>query len=140
MVRASLVNAVAEEVAFRGYLQGALEPRVGGAAAIAITALVMAPAHGATQGFVWPTFVFYLAVDAMLGATAYLTDSVLPGIATHAFGILVFFTLVWPNDSARQPLTAGSAADVWLWLHAAQAVLFAGLSLWAFARLAQRAA
>ncbi|MFI5315630.1 MAG: CPBP family intramembrane glutamic endopeptidase [Myxococcota bacterium] len=135
LAMASLVNSVAEEVAFRGYLQGELERRIGGAAAIAITALVMAPAHAATQGFVWPTFAFYLAVDAMLGASAYITDSILPGIATHAFGILVFFTLVWPHDAGR-PAPAG---DVWLWIHAAQTVAFGGLSLWAFARLAKRA-
>jgi membrane protease YdiL (CAAX protease family) len=139
LLMASLVNSVAEEVAFRGYLQGELERAVGGAAAVAVTALVMAPAHAATQGFVWPTFAFYLAVDAMLGATAYITDSVLPGIATHAFGILVFFTLVWPYDSARPALAGGGAEDVWLWIHAAQALVFGGLSLWAFARLAKRA-
>jgi membrane protease YdiL (CAAX protease family) len=58
LVMASIVNAVAEEAGLRGYLQGLLETDVGGPAAILITALVIAPGHGLSQGFAWPTFVF----------------------------------------------------------------------------------
>ena len=52
---ASLVASTAEEAGFRGYLQGLLEPRVGGPAAVLITALAMEPGHGLTQGFAWPS-------------------------------------------------------------------------------------
>jgi len=51
LTMSSLVNGVTEEVAFRGYLQGELEPELGGVAAVALTALVMAPAHASSQGF-----------------------------------------------------------------------------------------
>ena len=136
LVMGSLVGAVSEEAAFRGYFQGLLEgccrrcgrhphhsPGDG------------AGAHAQTQGFVWPTLLFYAVVDVMLGATAYLTQSILPGIATHAIGLLVFFTLVWPGDVIRQ-VVGGGTTELWFWLHAAQTLLFAVLAILAFIHLA----
>jgi membrane protease YdiL (CAAX protease family) len=134
LVMGSLVGAVGEEAAYRGYFQGILEVNVGGVAAILITALVMAPEHAQTQGFVWPTLVFYLVVDVMLGATAFLTQSILPGIVTHGIGLLVFFTLVWPGDMIRQVIGRGDA-NVWFWIHSAQTLGFAMLAIFAFIRL-----
>ncbi|HEV2235468.1 MAG TPA: CPBP family intramembrane glutamic endopeptidase [Ktedonobacterales bacterium] len=136
LVMGSRVGAVAEESAFRGYLQGILEGTVGGVAAILITALVMAPEHAQTQGFVWPTLLFYIVVDVMLGATALLTQSVLPGIVTHSIGLLVFFTLVWPGDVIRQAI-GGGTTDLWFGLHGAQTVVFAVLATLAFIHLAR---
>jgi hypothetical protein len=34
----------------------------------------------------------------MLGTSAYLTKSTLPGVVVHAIGLLTFFSLVWPED------------------------------------------
>jgi membrane protease YdiL (CAAX protease family) len=138
LVMASLSGALAEEAAFRGYFQGMLERRVGGAAAIAIAALVIAPGHAQTQGFVWPTLLFYLCVDGMLGVMAYLTNSILPGILVHGIGLLIFFTLVWPGDIIRQMVGHGDAS-LWFWIHIAQVVVFAALALLAFSRLARSA-
>ena len=137
LVMASLVNAVAEEALFRGYLQGTLEGRVGGLAAILITMLLMAPEHAVTQGFVWPTLLFYFAVDVMLGVTAYLTQSIVPGIVTHSVGLLVFFTLVWPGDMLRR-FIGQFDANAWLWIHSAQVIVFAALAILAFLQLARR--
>jgi membrane protease YdiL (CAAX protease family) len=139
LVMASLVNAVAEEASFRGYFQGALEGRLGGPSAILLVALVMFPEHATTQGFVWPTLLFYLCVDAMLGTIVYLTQSILPGIVVQGLGLLVFFTLVWPGDALRQLISVGDAST-WLWLHVAQTVVFGGLALLAFTRLAKASA
>lgn len=136
LVMASLVNALVEEAVFRGYLQGTLERQIGGLSAIALTTLVMAPEHALTQGFVWPTIVFYVAVDLMLGATAYFTQSILPGIIIHFAGLLVFFSLVWPGDMLRDLIGQFDAAT-WLWIHSAQVVVFAALALLAYARLFQ---
>lgn len=135
---ASLSGAVAEEAAFRGYFLGLLERRVSRPAAVLMAALVIAPGHALTQGFVWPTLVFYLCVDLMLGALAALTDSILPGIAVHGMGLLVFFTLVWPGDVLRRLVGHGSA-EVWLWVHGAQVIVFASLALIGFVRLARSA-
>ncbi len=135
LVMASLVGAITEEAAFRGYFQGALEGTVGGVGAILITALVMAPEHALTQGFVWPTLLFYAIVDVMLGATAFLAQSILPGIVTHAIGLLAFFTLVWPADVIRQVAGHGTT-ELWFWIHVAQTLVFAGLAILAFIHLA----
>jgi membrane protease YdiL (CAAX protease family) len=130
---ASLSGAITEEVAFRGYFQKTLEMK-GGPLVVIVTALVMAPAHALTQGFLWPILLFYLLVDAMLGAMAYLTDSILPGIVIHALGLFIFFTLIWPSDSTRR-LIFESGADIWFWIHGAQAIVFAVAALLAFKRL-----
>ncbi len=138
LVMASLVNGIVEESLFRGYVQGILEGQVGGLAAILITAVAMSPEHSITQGFVWPTIVFYLLVDVMLGVSARLCQSIAPGIVTHSVGIFVFFTAVWPGDLLRQAFEQGDTT-AWLWIHSGQALLFGALSIVAFARLAQLA-
>jgi membrane protease YdiL (CAAX protease family) len=138
LVMASLVGAFVEEAGFRGYLQVALERELSAPVAVAIAAMALLPGHGATQGFAWPTVVFYLLVDVMLGATAYLCNSVWPGVVVHAGGLLIFFTLVWPFDSRRPPIGSG-ATDWWFWLHVAQAAVFSVLAILAFRWLARLA-
>jgi membrane protease YdiL (CAAX protease family) len=133
---ASLVASVTEEAGFRGYFQVVLEQRVGGPAAIVISALVMAPGHGSTQGFLWPTLLFYFLVDTMFGVMAYLTNSILPGIVIHGMGLLIFFSVVWPQDTSRR-LVAEGGADAWFWTHTAQAIIFAALAILAFRHLAR---
>jgi membrane protease YdiL (CAAX protease family) len=133
---ASLVGSATEEAGFRGYFQSLLEERVRGPLAILIAALVIAPGHGLTQGFAWPTMMFYLFVDVMFGTTAYLTHSILPSLVVHFMGLAVFFTMVWPNDAARQ-LVVADGADRWFWIHVAQSLIFALLAILAFGRLAR---
>jgi len=133
---ASLAASVAEEACFRGYFQSALEARVGGFAAILIAILVISPGHGFTQGFVWPTMVFYFFVDAVFGTLAYLCDSILPGIVVHTIGLFIFFAGIWPFDASRH-LVSNGGADVWFWLHMGQTVIFAILAFLAFRQLAR---
>ncbi len=133
---AGLIGGVTEEVGLRGYLQQRLERRLPWPLAIALTALVAAPAHAATQGFVWPTMLFYLFADATYGVTATLTKSVIPGIVAHALGLIAFFAFVWPYDHARRVVSLASAGSDFWGLAAAMLVL-AGLAIWAFARLAK---
>ncbi len=73
--------------------------------------------------------VFWFALVALV------TNSILPGIAVHVLGDLVFFTLVWPNDADRRLVWEGGTG-VWFWLHAVQAVVFAILAILAFRGLA----
>lgn len=136
---AALVGAVTEEAGFRGYFQGVLEREFNGPAAIVIAAVVMAPGHGLTQGFVWTTMLFYFFVDVIFGMLAYITKSILPGIVVHAVGLLIFFSLVWPYDATRR-LVSDGGADAWFWAHLAQAIVFTVLAVLAFRRLAQKKA
>ena len=139
LAMAAVSGAVSEEAGFRGYFQGTLEKYLPGPIAILVCALVMAPEHALTQGFVWPVLLFYLLVDAMLGVSAWLTKSILPGIAIHAVGLFVFFALVWPQDKHRE-LIWQSGADHWFWIHLAQAIVFAVLGIILFRRVAREAA
>jgi membrane protease YdiL (CAAX protease family) len=134
----AISGAVSEEAGFRGYFQGTLERRGLGLASILVSALVMAPEHALTQGFIWPTMLFYLLVDLMLGALAYLTKSIRPGVVVHAIGLFVFFALVWPHDGARR-LVWRDGADLWFWIHLGQVVVFAVLGAAALARVARLA-
>jgi membrane protease YdiL (CAAX protease family) len=134
IVMACLVSSLPEEAAFRGYFQGFLERKLSGPAAIIVSSFVMTPAHCLTQGFFWPVILFYLLVDSMLGTMAYLTKSILPGIAVHFLGLLLFFTAIWPYDSSRRAV-GDAASDLWFWIHVGQFVICGGLALVAFRRL-----
>ena len=133
LITAAAVGAVFEEAGFRGYFQGTLERVLPGWTAILVTALLMAPEHAVTQGFVWPAMLFYLLVDLMLGTSARLAKSILPGTAIHALGLLMFFAVIWPNDATR-PFVPRDGAGIWFWIHVAQAVLFGTACIAAFAR------
>jgi membrane protease YdiL (CAAX protease family) len=135
LVTSAVAGAICEEVGMRGYLQGRLERSLPPPAAIVIAALVLAPGHALTQGFVWPILLFYFLADVTYGATAWLTDSILPGIVAHGVGLLVFLALIWPHDAARAHILAGG--DAWFWIHAAQALVCGGLAVGAFWRLAR---
>jgi membrane protease YdiL (CAAX protease family) len=130
----SVAAPLTEEPAFRGYCQVILERSFRGPAAVLISSALFALAHGPTQGFLWPKLLFYFLVGVVFGATAYLTNSILPAIPGHVIGLLIFFTLVWPHDAARRLVWDGGP-DPWFWLHVAQTIAFAGLALWAFQRL-----
>jgi hypothetical protein len=80
--------------------------------------------------------LFYLLVDVMFGTTAYLTSSILPSLVIHAVGLVVFFSLIWPNDPTRG-LAEGSGADPWFWIHVAQTIIFGVLAILGFNQLAR---
>jgi membrane protease YdiL (CAAX protease family) len=134
LIMSLLVSSMAEEAGFRGYFQGNLEKRFSAPVAILIAAVVIAPAHGLTQGFVWTTILFYFLVDITFGTLAYLTNSILPGTIVHIMGLLVFFTLIWPSDISRRLIWDGGM-DLGFWFSLLQAVIFTALAIWAFNHL-----
>lgn len=136
LVMAALVSSLAEEAGFRGYFQDALERKVRGPVAIVIMSLVIAPAHGLTQGFLWPIVLWYFCADVMFGAMAYFTKSILPSAVVHSIGLLIFFTLVWPYDAQRQVVWE-TGATTGFWINVAQAIIFSTLALLAFSQLAR---
>jgi membrane protease YdiL (CAAX protease family) len=132
-VMASLVAPFAEEAAFRGYFQVALERQFRGMTAVMISSLVFALAHLA-HGILWPKLLVYFMAGVVFGSIAYFTNSTLPAIAPHIMGDLAFFTLIWPYDANRR-IVLRSGADLWFWTHVIQAVGFTALAVWAFRRL-----
>ncbi|HKV04006.1 MAG TPA: CPBP family intramembrane glutamic endopeptidase [Candidatus Acidoferrales bacterium] len=134
LVMSSLVSPVSEEAAFRGYCQVVLERKFPGAAAVLVSSVFFALAH-LTQGFYLSKLSVYFLAGVVLGLIAYLTKSLLPGIAVHIVADLTFFTLVWPFDAKRRLVWEGGA-DAWFWIHVAQTVVFAALAIVAFRKVA----
>jgi membrane protease YdiL (CAAX protease family) len=133
LIIAILVSPLSEEAAFRGYFQVVLERNFAAPAAILISSLFFALEH-LTQGFWLPKlFVYYLG-GVGFGITAYLTKSILPGIAVHILADLTFFTTVWPFDSTRR-LVWQSGPDALFWIHAGQAIVFTILAVLAYRQL-----
>jgi membrane protease YdiL (CAAX protease family) len=135
---ASLAAPLTEEPAFRGYCQGILERQFRAPTAVIISSILFSLVHGPTQGFLWPKLLVYFLVGVMFGTTACLADSILPNIPVHFFGLLIFFTLIWPRDATRG-LLAENGADAWFWIHLAQTVVFTVLAILAYVRLAKTA-
>ena len=126
---ASLIGITTEEAGFRGYFQSRWKKESGAPLAILTAALVIAPGHGLSQGFAWPTVLFYLFVDVMFGTMASLANSILPGIVVHFVGLVVFFTLVWPHDATRR-FVKEDGSDPWFWIHVRSGAL--SLRRWRF--------
>ena len=136
MVMIALVSPFSEEAAFRGYCQSILERTFRGpAASVLLSALLFALAH-LTQGFFLPKLFVYFLAGVVLGAAAYVTRSILPGIPVHIMADLTFLIFVWPYDAQRRVIWE-TGADGWFWLHVAQALLFTVLTLLAFRQLAR---
>lgn len=135
LVMGSLVSPLSEETGFRGYSQLMLQRDVRPAAAIIISSIFFALGH-LNHGVLWPKLLVYFLVGVTFGAIATLTNSILASIPVHIVGDLVFFLFVWPHDAARR-LVWESGPDGWFWAHVAQALVFTGLALLAFRRLAK---
>ena len=135
---ASLAAPLTEEPAFRGYCQVILERQFRPPTAVIISSILFSLAHGPTQGFLWPKLLVYFFVGVMFGTTAHLANSIVPNIPVHFFGLLIFFTLIWPRDATRG-LLAETGADAWFWIHLAQAAVFTVLAILAYVRLAKTA-
>ena len=138
MGMASLAAPLTEEPAFRGYCQVILERQFRAPTAVIISSILFSLVHGPTQGFLWPKLLVYFLVGVMFGTTAHLANSIVPNIPVHFFGLLIFFTLVWPRDASRG-LVAENGADAWFWIHLVQAVVFTVLAILACVRLAKSA-
>jgi membrane protease YdiL (CAAX protease family) len=130
----SLVSPFAEESGFRGYFQVVLESRYRAPVAIAVSSAVFGLAHIPTHP--WPTAIVFFLVGIVFGVTAYLTQSILPGIAVHIVGDATFFIFVWPHDSEHHLIWQGGP-DSSFWLAVTQALVFTALAIAAFFRLAR---
>jgi membrane protease YdiL (CAAX protease family) len=135
----SLLGPLLEQAGFWGYCQSMLEGKFPGPVAIVISSALFALLpHPPMDAVLWPKLVFYFLTGVTFGVMAYLTNSILPGITVHIAGDLTFFTLVWPNDTARQ-LIGEEGTDAWFWIHVAQAIVLTALAIVAFWRLARTA-
>ena len=115
LLSVALTAGVAEEVAFRGYLQKPLEESYGLIPALTLTGLAFWLAHADKVAL--SHLPFHLVASVLLGLSAYLTKSLLPAIIGHALGdalllpAYAFHTpaFIWSSLAAR-PLWESAAA------------------------------
>src|SRR5207237_7477117 len=99
-----VVAGVVEETSFRGYMQGPVERRYGPAIAILLTGILFGLAHFTHPEVGLILMPYYLAVVAVYGALAYLTNSIFPSMVLHAGGnILSTLALFGRSRSQWQP-------------------------------------
>ena len=110
LLAAAPVAGIVEEAAFRGYMQRPIERRHGPAVAILITGTMFAVAHLDFTPILWP---YYVAVAAVYGAIAFLTDSIWPAVVLHTAGNLYSNTDLLLHGKAEWQASAGPSELVW---------------------------
>lgn len=137
----ALVAGVVEEIAFRGYMQGPLERRYGPTAAIVIVGIVFGLAHASHTYWSLALMPYYVAVAAVYGGLAYLTDSVLPSLVLHTGGdaLDALMSLGGAGNAVQQAAAqhGGATAGAALALNLIVLAATGAAALWAYRELAR---
>jgi membrane protease YdiL (CAAX protease family) len=143
LVMGSVVAGVVEEAAFRGYMQGPIERRHGPVIAILVTGILFGFAHFTHPEVTLILMPFYLAVAAIYGTLAYLTNSILPSMVLHAGGNvfvgLIFFTTgrsEWQGSPIPAPLIWETGTDASFWITVVGFLIVGAAAVGAYAALA----
>jgi membrane protease YdiL (CAAX protease family) len=144
LIMSGIVAGVAEETAFRGYMQGPIEHRHGPVIAIVTTGILFGFAHFTHPEVSLILMPYYVAVAAVYGGLAYLTNSIYPGLALHAGGnILGSFDLFtrgrseWQAPAAPSPLIWQSGMDAGFVILVGAFLVTGGAAIWAYRNLAK---
>jgi hypothetical protein len=95
MIMNAIVAGVAEEAAYRGYMQGMLERRFNRAVAVALVTIVFTGLHllGGTKTL--PLAIPVCATSIVLGALTAITQSIVPAIVVHVLADTVTLPFEW---------------------------------------------
>src|SRR5262245_7201669 len=144
LLTSAAVAGIVEESAFRGYMQGPIERRHGPVAAILVTGCLFGFAHFTHPEVTLILIPYYLAVAAIYGTLAYLTNSILPSLVLHAAGNVLSAMgsflggrAEWQAPSSPTPLIWESGADGSFWISCAASLLVSAAAVRAYASLAR---
>jgi len=144
LVMGSVVAGIVEEAAFRGYMQGPIERRHGPVVAILVTGTLFGFVHFTHPETTLILMPYYLAVAAIYGALAYLTNSIWPSLVLHAGGnvwsgldLLSRGQAEWQASPIPGPLIWETGADASFWISSAALLIVGAAMVWAYARLAR---
>lgn len=144
VLMSSIVAGVVEETSFRGYIQGPIERRYGPVIAILMTGGLFGFAHFTHPEVTFILLPYYLAVAAVYGSLAYLTNSILPGMVLHAGGnMLGTFDLLargrseWHAPASSEPLIWQTGTDAAFWVSCVAFLLVGVAAVRAYVRLAR---
>jgi membrane protease YdiL (CAAX protease family) len=141
LVAAAPVAGIVEEAAFRGYMQGPIERRLGLPIAILITGTMFAVAHLDFTPVLWP---YYVAVAAIYGTVTWLTQSILPAVVLHTAGNLYSNLDLWLHGQAEWQAGSTHSGLIWqtgvdraFWASGFALLAVAAMMVWAYTRLAR---
>ncbi len=145
LVMSSIVAGVTEEAAFRGYMQGPIERRHGPIVAILVNGTLFGLAHyNHHPASVLAMLPFYIAVAAVYGGLASVTNSILPGLALHAGGDVFTLTRLWTTGQPEWQVSATPPGLLWetgpdaAFLGSVTVfVLLTAAAVWAYSELAR---
>lgn len=143
LIMGSVVAGIAEESAFRGYLQGPIERRHGPVIAILVTGALFGFMHFTHPEVTLILMPYYMAVAAIYGALAYLTNSILPSVVLHAGGnilsgidLLTRGNAEWQASSSPAPLIWETGTDASFWMVCVAFLMVGAGAVWAYTMLA----
>jgi membrane protease YdiL (CAAX protease family) len=143
LLMSALVAGIAEESAFRGYMQGPIERRYSLVIAILVTGSLFGFAHFSHPEVGLVLMPYYLAVATIYGALAYLTNSIWPGAVLHAAGnvlgsldLLTRGQAEWQASPSPAPLVWQSGPDARFLIACLLFLVTAFVAVWAYAMLA----
>lgn len=146
VLMSAVVAGVVEETSFRGYVQRPIERRHGPVIAILVTGSLFGLAHSTHPEVSIVVLPYYLAVAAVYGALAHLTDSTLPSMVLHgggnvfsAFDLFTRGRSEWQLQAAPKPLIWEAGPDASFLANAAGLVVVGAATVWAYAELARAA-
>jgi membrane protease YdiL (CAAX protease family) len=113
VMMSAIVAGVVEETSFRGYLQRPIERRHGPVVAILISGTLFGFAHFTHPEVGFVLLPYYLAVAAVYGMLAYLTDSIYPSMVLHAGGNMFSTLDLFSRGRSEWQLTATPTPLVW---------------------------
>jgi membrane protease YdiL (CAAX protease family) len=143
LIMSAVVAGVVEEAAFRGYMQGQIERRHGPTLAILVTGVAFGFLHFSHPEVTLTLLPYYMAVAAVYGALAWLTNSIYPSMLLHAggnvfssLGLLMTGRGEWQASATPRPLIWETGADGDFWVAAVLALAAGAAAIWAYAGLA----
>jgi membrane protease YdiL (CAAX protease family) len=146
VLMSAVVAGVVEETAFRGYVQRPIERRHGPVIAILVTGSLFGFLHLTHPEVTIALLPYYMAVAAVYGALACLTDSTLPSMVLHgggnawsAFDLFTRGRSEWQLSAAPTPLLWETGPDAPFLANAAALLVVAAAAVWAYSELARAA-
>ena len=146
VLMSAAVAGVVEETSFRGYLQRPIERRHGAVIAILVAGVLFGLTHFTHREVTIALLPYYMAVAAVYGALAHLTDSTLPSMILHGggnvFSVLDLLTRgrsEWQLSTAPQRLIWETGPDAAFVANAVGLLAVGSAAVWAYVELARAA-
>jgi membrane protease YdiL (CAAX protease family) len=144
LLTGSAVAGIVEEAAFRGYMQRPIERRHGLVVAILVTGTLFGFAHFAHPEVTLILMPYFIAVAAVYGALASLTNSIFPSTALHTggnvlggLGLLMGGRSEWQASPSPEPLIWETGADATFWIACVLLFVVGGAAVGAYVALAR---